>query len=381
MAAPIAVPIVLDEPTRRKLHKLARSQTAPVRTARRARMVLAAADGAGNEQIAAELSCAPNSVRTWRGRFAEYGIDALADPRRSGRPRRLGQVERVAVTAVATSAPPKPAATWTHAAIAGRLAEQAVTISASHVGRILAEADLKPYKVRGWLNRRDDPAFWDRAADICDLYLNPPPGAVVLSIDEKTAIAARSRKHPDIPAAPGRPARREFEYKRHGTVSLMAALDVACGQVYGKIIARNDADTFIGFLTTLDAHIDPTRPHRAGQRLIAHREEDEGLAGYAPTLARPLDPATRLMAEPDRTLFLRPGQDCDPLRRLQQPRRSHREDRNLHPRQERIRQALPMDLRRNSTESRVSPQGLTRRCTSASRKLSGWLAATARVRK
>jgi transposase len=260
MAAPIAVPIVLDEQTRRRLGRLARSQTAPVRAVRRARIVLAAADGAGNEQIAAELGCSPNTVRTWRGRFIEHGIDALADARRTGRPRRLGQVERVAVTAVATSAPPRPAATWTHAAIATRLAEQAVTISASQVGRILAEADLKPYKVRGWLNRRDDPAFWDRAADICDLYLNPPAGAVVLSIDEKTAIAARSRKHPDIPAAPGRPARREFEYKRHGTASLMAAMDVASGQVLGEIIARNDADTFIGFLNTLDQHIDPARP-------------------------------------------------------------------------------------------------------------------------
>jgi transposase len=260
MAAPKAVPIVLDEQIRGRLQRLARSQTAPVRTARRARIVLAAADGAGNEQIAAELGCAPNTVRTWRGRFAAYGIDGLADAWRPGRPRRLGPVERVAVTAVATSAPPGPAACWTHAAIAARLAEQAIGVSASQVGRILAEADLKPYKVRGWLNRRDDPAFWDRAADICDLYLNPPPGAMVLSIDEKTAIAARSRKHPDIPAAPGRPTRREFEYKRHGTASLMAALDIATGQVLGEIITRNDADTFIGFLTMLDQHIAPDRP-------------------------------------------------------------------------------------------------------------------------
>lgn len=260
MAAPKAVPIVLDEQARGRLQRLARSQTAPVRTARRARIVLAAAEGVGNEQIAAELGCSPNTVRTWRARFAEHGIDGLTDARRPGRPRRLGQVERVAVTAVATSAPPGPAATWTHAAIAGRLAERAITVSASQVGRILAEADLKPYKVRGWLNRRDDPAFWDRAAGICDLYLNPPPGSVLLSIDEKTAIAARSRKYPDIPAAPGRAARREFEYKRHGTASLMAAMDIASGQVVGEIIARNNADTFIGFLTMLDQLIDPSRP-------------------------------------------------------------------------------------------------------------------------
>ena len=81
-----------------------------------------------------------------------------------------------------------------------------------------------------------------------------------LTIDEKTAIAARSRKHPDIPAAPGRPTRREFEYKRHGTASLMAALNIATGQALGEIITRNDADTFIGFLTMLDQHIAPDRP-------------------------------------------------------------------------------------------------------------------------
>lgn len=261
MATPTAVPIVLDDQTRNRLAKLAGSRTAQVRHAQRAAIILAAADGAANERIAERFGVSPNTVRTWRGRFAEHGIDGLADAKRTGRPRRLGQVERIAVTAVATSAPPAPIAVWTHAAIATRLAEkQAISVSASQVGRILAAADLKPHKVRGWLHRRDDPAFWNRATDICDLYLNPPDTAVVLSIDEKTAIAARERKHPTIPAAPGHPPRREFEYIRHGTASLMAALDITTGQVTGEIIARNDADTFIAFLTMLDRNIDPARP-------------------------------------------------------------------------------------------------------------------------
>ncbi len=132
-------------------------------------------------------------------------------------------------------------------------------MSASQVGRILADADLRPHKVRGWLTRREDPGFWDRAADICDLYLHPPDGAVVLSIDEKTAIAARSRRHPTIPARPGHPARTEFEYARHGTASLMAAFDVATGQAVTETIRRNDADTFIRFLHGLDQQIHPAR--------------------------------------------------------------------------------------------------------------------------
>ena len=260
MAAPTAIPIVLDEPTRRTLAKLAGSRTASVRAAQRARIVLAAADGATNTAIAAALNADATTVRTWRGRFAEHGLAGLADAERPGRPRRLGQRERIAVVAVATSAPPGPEATWSHRLIARQLAAaENIVVSTSHVGRILAEADLKPHKVRGWLTRRDDPAFWDRAGDICDLYLNPPAGAVRLSIDEKTAIAARSRKHPTVPAAPGRHARREFEYVRHGTASLVAAFDIDTGQAVTEIIARNDADTFIAFLHRLDRLIAPGR--------------------------------------------------------------------------------------------------------------------------
>ncbi|MEY9933602.1 transposase [Catenulispora sp. GP43] len=248
MAVPQAVPIVLDEATHRRLAKLAASRTA------------SAADGATNAAIAAVVGADTGTVRMWRGRFAEHGLAGLADAERPGRPGRLGQTERVAVVAVATSAPPGPEAIWSHRLIAQRLAAaENITVSASQVGRILAEADLKPHKVRGWLTRGDDPAFWERAADICDLYLNPPAQAVRLSIDEKTAIAARSRKHPAVPAVPGQPARREFEYVRHGIASLVAAFDIDTGQALTEIIARNDADTFIAFLCCLDQLIAPGR--------------------------------------------------------------------------------------------------------------------------
>jgi len=97
--------------------------------------------------------------------------------------------------------------------------------------RILHNLDLKPHKVRGWLNRRDDPEFWDRVQDVCGLYLNRPENAIVVSVDEKTAIQARERIVTTTPAAPGRPGRYEFEYRRHGTASLLAALDVHSGEV------------------------------------------------------------------------------------------------------------------------------------------------------
>jgi hypothetical protein len=107
--------------------------------------------------------------------------------------------------------------------------------------------------VRGWLTRPADPRFFDKATALCTLYRTCPAGAIVLSIDEKTGITARSRKHPDTPAGPGRRTRREFEYVRHGTVSIIAALNVHTGQVLTETITRNDSVTFIRFLRLLDS--------------------------------------------------------------------------------------------------------------------------------
>ena len=252
-----AVVVVLDERTREQLWRTARAGRSQVRTVVRARIVLAAADGTPNARIAADLQVGVDMVRKWRGRFAERGLAGLADAPRPGRPRQHGAGVRVQVVATATSAPPGPESTWSHRRIAEHLA--GTGISPSQVGRILADCDVRPYRVRGWLTRKDDPLFWTRATDICNLYRNPPAGAVVLSIDEKTAIAARSRKHPGRPATPGRPARQEFEYVRHGTVSIVAALDVQTGQVVTKPIHRNDSATFQQFLTMLDTVIDPAR--------------------------------------------------------------------------------------------------------------------------
>lgn len=252
-----AMTVVLDEQTRRGLSQTARSVRAQVRAVLRAKIILAAADGLPNARIAVDLRIGIDTVRKWRGRFAVSGLVGLTDAKRSGRPRRHGADVRVQVVAVATSAPPAPESTWSHRRIAEQLAD--TTISPSQVGRILADCDLRPYRVRGWLTRRDDPLFWTRATDICDLYLHPPPDAVVLSIDEKTAIAARSRKHPARPAAAARPVRQEFEYVRHGTVSIVAALDVRTGQTVTEPITRNDSVTFQRFLTMLDASIDPTK--------------------------------------------------------------------------------------------------------------------------
>ena len=128
---------------------------------------------------------------------------------------------------------------------------------ASQIGRILAADDVMPHRVQGWLTRRDTPEFWAQAADVCGLYLSPPTNAVVLSIDENTGIQAKLRKHPSQPVKPGRPERREFEYVRQGTASLIAALDVATGKVTASDVTRNDSVHFIEFLEQIDTTTDP----------------------------------------------------------------------------------------------------------------------------
>ncbi|WP_262064326.1 IS630 family transposase [Streptomyces sp. STR69] len=250
--------MAINSRVRERLVRTVASAKSEVRAVLRARIVLAAAEGLANGVIARELEVSVNTVRKWRGRFAVLGSDGLRDAERSGRPKIYGLEVRVAIVATATSMPPHPEATWSHRAVAQHVAGACfVSVSASQVGRILAGLDLKPHKVRGWLTRRDTPDFWQRASAVCALYLDPPEGAVVLSIDEKTAIAARSRRHPGRPPRPGEPARQEFEYRRHGTASLIAALDVRTGEVLTEVIARNNAATFTAFLDQLEQAIAP----------------------------------------------------------------------------------------------------------------------------
>jgi transposase len=258
--------VILGSRRKARLEAIVRRPSSPQTLARRARIVLLADAGWPNSRIAAGLGCTVNTVRTWRHRFVRGGMPALCDRPRSGRPEVYGPDIRLAIAAAATSVPPEGTSVWTHALIAGQLA--GTGISVSQAGRILADLDLRPHRVRGWLNRRDDAQFWAQAAAVCDIYLRPPPGTVVICIDEKTGIQAKYRKYPESPARRGRLARREFEYVRNGTVSIVAALQVATGEVIAEPITRNNSVTFTGFLHRLDQCIDP--------RLNIHLVMDNG---------------------------------------------------------------------------------------------------------
>jgi transposase len=244
-------PLEITPLQRAELERRLRAHTTTQRALRRARAVLLAADGVANRQIAMQVGIDEKGVATWRRRFAAEGLAGLEDRRRPGRPRIYDHDDRLKIVATVTTQRPEVDSHWSARLVAERLADE-VGISASQVGRILADLDLKPHQVRGWRNRPDDPAFFERAADVCGLYLNAPENALVLGVDEKTAIAARSRKHPTKPLTAGLVERREFEYTRHGTACLMAALNVHTGQVLGSNAQRNDSAHFIGFLAEID---------------------------------------------------------------------------------------------------------------------------------
>lgn len=254
----VAEPIVLDDETRGVLEARVRATTTPQRDVQRARIILLASEGVASRQISIRVGIHETYVAKWRRRFLAAGLVGLQDAPRPGRPQMYDASDRLKIVALATSQrdPDDPEATWTYRELAESLSDE-VGMSRSQMWKYLNGLDLKPHKVVGWLNRRDDPLFWDRVQDVCGLYVDPPDNAVVLSVDEKTGIQAKQRLAPLQGATMGRACREEFEYIRHGTASLLAALEVHSGQIRAQSIASNNSVTFIGFLERLDQDIDP----------------------------------------------------------------------------------------------------------------------------
>jgi transposase len=239
-----AVPVVLSAGERKRLRKRARGAKTTYRDWLRAQIVLAAARGRANARIAADLRVSTDTVRKWRGRFAARGLAGLQDLPRTGRPRRISALDRAAVVALACQLPAAtgvPLAHWTGPELAAELAARGLAspMSASSVLRILAEHPVKPWQYQSWIYPRD-PDFEARAKVIVGLYQGfyqgEPLGAGdrILSFDAKPQINARRRLHPTQPAAPGKPVRYEHEYKRQGSLTLLAGLDVHTGKVFAS---------------------------------------------------------------------------------------------------------------------------------------------------
>jgi transposase len=241
--------IELTDDERAQLESWARRRTSAAGLAARSKIVLAAAEGLSNTEIAARLGVSRPTVTTWRSRFAEHRLDGLVDEPRPGRPRTVTdeQVERL-ITETLESAP-KDATHWSTRSMATHLG-----MSQSTVSRVWRAFGLAPHKVDTWKLSRD-PLFVDKVRDVVGLYLDPPERALVLCVDEKTQIQALDRTQPVFPMLPGTPARASHDYVRNGTSSLYAALDITTGKVIGSLHARHRAVEFGKFLRKLDREV------------------------------------------------------------------------------------------------------------------------------
>jgi transposase len=246
---PVAAPVSLSDEERVQLVAWSRRSKSANGLAVRSRIVLAAADGLGNTAIAHELGISVGSARKWRSRFLEFRLDGLTDEPRPGRPRTVTDEQVEAVITATLETTPADATHWSTRSLAGQLG-----LSQSAVSRIWRAFGLAPHRQDAWKLSKD-PLFIDKVRDVVGLYLDPPERAVVLCVDEKSQIQALDRTAPIFPMMPGTPARATHDYKRAGTSSLYAALDLATGKVIGSLHARHRAIEFRKFLQTIDRQV------------------------------------------------------------------------------------------------------------------------------
>jgi transposase len=233
--------IVLESWTRRR-------KTAQA-LALRARIVLACADGKTNMLVARETRVKQQTVGKWRARFIGKGPAGLLDEPRPGTPRKVSDAEVERVLTMTLESLPRDATHWSTRSLA-----QQCGLSRSTVSRIWQAFALQPHRSESFKLSKD-PLFIDKVRDIVGLYLNPPDKAMVLGVDEKSQIQALDRTQPLLPLRPGQIERRSHDYKRHGTTSLFAALDVKTGTVIGECHRRHRSVEFRKFLDTIDQNV------------------------------------------------------------------------------------------------------------------------------
>jgi transposase len=208
----------------------------------RARVVLRAAEGHANQRIAAELGVALMTVKLWRRRYAESGLDGLVDAPRPGHPPTWTREDRDRAMTLAMGPPPEGLTHWSVREVA-----KWTGMSPSTVHRLFRERGLQPHRVESF-KWSTDPALEAKVRDVIGLYLDPPDGAVVLSVDEKTQIQALDRTQPLLPMRPGQVERHTHDYTRHGTTCLFAALEVGTGQVTTDTRERHTGADFLAFM-------------------------------------------------------------------------------------------------------------------------------------
>ena len=245
---PMAV-LVLSDEERSYLERQVRRRRVARSISDRCRMILRCADGLTNKAVAAEIGVHEHTVGKWRRRFLKARIEGLSDEPRPGRPRTLTDDQVAKVVERTLSATPADATHWSLRSMAKESG-----LSHTTIWRIWGAFGLQPHRSETF-KLSGDPHFVDKVRDIVGLYLSPPDRALVLCVDEKSQIQALDRTQPVLPMLPGMPERRTHDYKRHGTTSLFAALDVATGRVIGKCYRRHRAREFLDFLKKIDRSV------------------------------------------------------------------------------------------------------------------------------
>ena len=259
-----------------ELERLSRSRSGEVRLAERARIVLACLRGKRNDEVAREIGVRANTVGRWRQRFAARGLQGLRDEPRSGKPAKYGAELRDRVLAQLELSPPSGMATWDGGSLA-----VALGVSDDAVWRVLRKEGVQLQRHRSWCVSTD-PEFAAKAADVIGLYLNPPQNALVLSVDEKPSIEALERARGYVQTSSGKIVQgMKSTYKRHGTVNLFAALEVATGIIRGKTTQTKKRADFQAFMEEVIADQPAERQiHVILDNLSTHKRNDEWLAAH-----------------------------------------------------------------------------------------------------
>ena len=244
-----ATEIKLTKVEQEELQSWSRSRSLPASLARRAEIVLLAAKGFQNLEIAEKTSLNRNDISKWRKRFAENGIAGLYDKPKQGRPRTLSDDKIAEMLTRTLQRKPKGGTHWSTRELA-----KECQVSKSTVHRVWSAFGLQPHRTKGF-TLSNDPFFVEKVRDIVGLYLNPPCNAMVLCVDEKSQCQALERAQPVLPMGLGYVEGVTHEYIRHGTVTLFAALDVATGQVVSQCSARHRHQEFLRFLTRIDKEV------------------------------------------------------------------------------------------------------------------------------
>ena len=240
----------MSDGQREVLLSIAKSQTAPHREVQRAKALVLAADGMATYRVAAEVGVSPASVAKWRTRFAEEGLRDLGKVRKGrGRKPTIPQAKVEAIVRATTDTTPPASTHWSTRTMA-----RAQGVSATTVQRIWSSRKLQPHRVDTF-KVSTDPEFESKLVDVVGLYLNPPDQAVVLCVDEKSQIQALDRTQRSLPMKPGRAGTMTHDYKRHGTTTLFAALDVLTGAVIGQCLPRHRHEEFLRFLKRIDREV------------------------------------------------------------------------------------------------------------------------------